>query len=396
MAVVTQTGGIPPRQALLGGDRFVVGTGTYGHADNRIGETKMTENGWARIREDMPEYLFDFGEDQPRSGNGIRLRDNASGHEVMFYVWGDEVLIKVPVPADHQVRDRLLSVLRSHRRTSISTIVGADSSTRVVSELAMWMPDPRWVTPAEEWTPEELARPAHSRAQARVARRPETALQWRTYWPNDPVARSKIAAAVIEVLRDGLEATPERLRYSTFDDNGPVDALRGITRKLTSVAPDRPSERGAAEKCCDWPDFVERLEWVLTTLPKGAMLTLSAPGLDRDKCFVQFVNDNFAIANESVMWESAGLSRDEFHQRMTRLGWTWAPQQAYGFEHPGWLAPRGRQWRNVAFGDVAQRTAATFRDVLGVTGPNEVTFSSWGHVAMSYLEAELGISRNDS
>ena len=150
MAVMPQTGGRPPRQALLGGDRFVVGTGTYGHADNRIGETKMTEYSWVRILEDMPEYLFDFGEDQPRSGNGIRLRDNASGHEVMFYVWGDEVLVKVPVPADHQVRDRLLSVLRSHRRTSISTIVGADSSTRVVSELAVWMPDPRWVTPPKK------------------------------------------------------------------------------------------------------------------------------------------------------------------------------------------------------------------------------------------------------
>lgn len=359
----------------------------------------MTEYTWARILQDMPEYLFNFGEHQPRSGNGIRLRDSETGYEVMFYAWGDDVEIQVPVPPEQQARDRLLPVLRWHRQKSVSIQTTANSSTRVVSELALWNPEPRWVTPAEEateeWTPEELAWPANTRAYARVARRPETALQWRTYWPDDPVARSKIAAAVVEVLRDGLGATPERLRYSTFDDNGPVEALYGKTRKLTSVAPDRPSERGAAEKCCDWRGFVERLEWVLTTLPRGAALTFSAPGVDRDTCFLQFVNDNFAIANESVMWESAGLSRDEFHHRMTQLGWTWAPQQAYDLEHPRWTAPRGRQGGNVALGDAAQRTAATFRDVLGVTGPNEVAFSSWGHVAMSHLETELGITRGD-
>ncbi|MFE6921470.1 hypothetical protein ACFVAV_10535 [Nocardia sp. NPDC057663] len=361
----------------------------------------MTEYSWARVLEEMPEYLFNFSEeDEPRNGNGIRLRDAATGYEVLFYVVGDEAQIKVPVPADPDVRDRLVSVLRSHRKSSVMTITSSGSSTRTVSELARWNPEPLWVTQAEEaaeeWSAEELARPADRRAYERVARRPETALQWRTYWPDDPTERSRIAAAVIEVLRDGLGATPARLRYSTFDDAGPVKALYGITRRLTSIAPDRPSDRGAVDRCVDWLDFVERFEWVLTTLPKGALLTLSAPGADRDKCFVQFVNHNFAIANESVMWQSAGLTRDEFHQRMTRLGWKWAPQQAHGVEHPGWIGPRVRHRQRVSLGDAAQRTAATFRDVLGVAGPSEITFASWGAGAMSYLKVELGLARRDS
>ncbi|MDH6279875.1 hypothetical protein M2280_001084 [Prescottella agglutinans] len=370
--------------------------------DNGMGEAAMTEYSWARVLEEMPEYLFNFSEeDEPRdeNQNGIRLHDAATGYEVLFYIDGDEPQIKVPVPADPDVRDRLVSVLRSHRMSSVRTNPDAPS-TRTVSEVALWNPEPLWVTQAEEateeWSAEELARPADHRAYERVARRPETALQWETYWPDDHAERLKIAAAVIEVLRDGLGATPARLRYSTFDDAGPVKALYGITRRLTSIAPDRPSDRGAVDRCVDWLDFVERFEWVLTTLPKGALLTLSAPGADRDKCFVQFMNHKFAIVNSSVMWESAGLTRDEFHQRMTRLGWKWAPQQANGVEHPGWTGPRVRHWRNVSLGDVAQRTAATFRDVLGVAGPSEITLSSWGAEAMSYLEVELGLARSDS
>lgn len=38
------------------------------------------------------------------------------------------------------------------------------------------------------------------------------------------------------------------------------------------------------------------------------------------------------------------------------------------------VVPRSR--RHVSSGDVAQRTAATFRDVLGVGGPSEITFSA--------------------
>lgn len=349
----------------------------------------MTEYGWAQLLEDMPEFLFSFGEVEPRVGKAIRLRDAVTGYEVLFRADGDEAEIKIPVPADHNVRDRLLSVTRSHR-----------SSSRGYSEQALWSPEPRWVTPAEEaaeeWTAKELAYPANSRAFERVARRPETALQWSTYWPDDPADRSKIAAAVVEVLRDGLGATPEQLRYSAFDCHGPVAALYGITRKLTSVAPDRPSDRGAPDRCREWPDFIERFEWVLTTLPHGALLTMSAPGPDRDKCFNQFINHNFAIANESVMWESAGLTQEEFHQRMTRLGWTWAPKQANGVEHPGWIGPRVRMGWHSTLGDVAHRTVATFRDVLGVTGPDEITFSSWGSDTMAYLDVELGLTRTGS
>ncbi|MEU4317584.1 hypothetical protein AB0F85_04205 [Nocardia fluminea] len=213
-------------------------------------------------------------------------------------------------------------------------------------------------------------------------------------WSDDPAERSKIAAAAVEVLRDGLGATPARLRYITFDDADPVEVLDGIMGRLTSIAPDRPSDRGAVDRCVDWLDFVERFEWVLTTLPKGALLTLSAPGTDRDKCFVQFVNHNFAIDNESVMWESAGLTREEFHQRMTRFGWKSAPQQAYVVEHPKWIGPRVSSRRQVSLGGVAQRTAATFRDVLGVGDPSETPFSAWGAGVMSYLEVELGLARS--
>lgn len=359
----------------------------------------MTEYSWARVLEDMPEYLFNFGEVEPRDGNGIRLRDAETGYEVLFHAVGDEAEIKIPVPADRNVRDRLLAVMRSHRQTSVAIHIDANSSKRVVSELARWNPEPRWVTPAEEagegWTAEELARKPDSRARERVARRPETALQWGTYWPDDPADRSRIAAAVVEVLRDGLGATPERLRYSTFDYHGPVAKLYGITSELTSVAPDRPSDRGAPGRCVEWQNFIERFEWVLTTLPWGALLTMSAPGLDRDKCFNQFINDNFAIANESAMWESAGLTREEFHQRMTQLGWKWTPQEASGVEYPGWVGPRVRTWGHMTLGDVAQRTVATFRDVLGVARPDEITFFSWGPDTMTYLDAELGLTRSN-
>lgn len=372
-------------------------------ADNGIGKAAMTEYSWARVLEEMPKYLFNFSEDdEPRdeNQNRIRLHDAATGYEVLFCVDGDEPIIKVPVPADPDVRDRLVSVLRSHRRSSVTTTYSAGSTTRTVSELARWHPEPLWVTQAEEateeWSAEDLARPADHRARERVARRPETALQWETYWPDDHAERVKIAAAVIEVLRDGLGATPARLRYSTFDDAGPVKALYGITRRLTSIAPDRPSDRGAVDRCVDWLDFVERLQWVLTTLPMGEPLSLSAPGADRGECSVQFINDEFAIVNSSVMWESAGLTRDEFHQRMTRLGWKWEPHQTNTGEVPWWTGPRVRHRQHVSLGDVAQRTAATFRDVLGVASPSEITVSSWGAEAMPYLEVELGLARSDS
>lgn len=114
------------------------------------------------------------------------------------------------------------------------------------------------------------------------------------------MVREEFAAAVVEVLRDGFGATPERLRYTSFDDDGPVDCLYGVMGALLSVPPDRPTHRDVPERCTGWVDFAQRLEWVLTTLPWGATLVLSIPGPSTGESFVQFHNQ-FEIANQAVI-----------------------------------------------------------------------------------------------
>lgn len=75
------------------------------------------------------------------------------------------------------------------------------------------------------------------------------------------------------------------------NDKGPENALYGIGTKLTAVAPDRPTHRGAAENSTSWGDFAQRLEWAINTVPYEAILKLFAPDADPDYTIVEFTNE---------------------------------------------------------------------------------------------------------
>ncbi|WP_067999948.1 hypothetical protein [Nocardia pseudobrasiliensis] len=199
----------------------------------------------------------------------------------------------VPIPEGPVAAGRLVDVLRSNRTTNVGSIHLPSGEVLRQKDGPMWGP-----------------------SSVFKETRDMSVRQCKTGWPNHERFRKEIAATLVEVLRDGLGAAPQRLRYTAADNDGPVDALYGGTRKLTSVAPDRPFHRDAAETCIDWGDFAERLDWAITTLPSGQVLSLHAPSETGDAPASNSSVSSKSTAN--VCW----VERCHSIARNCTLGWT--------------------------------------------------------------------------
>ncbi|MEV0708217.1 TY-Chap domain-containing protein [Nocardia aurea] len=212
----------------------------------------------------------------------------------------------------------------------------------------------------------------------------------RTAWTDIARFREEVALALVEVFRDAWNASPQRLRYTVADSEGPGDALYGITRKLTAVAPDQPTHRGAAETCTGWDDFAERLDWAITTLPHGAVLSLFAPSEDADYTIVSFTSV-FSIHSGCLVGPATSRDRAQLRECMGRLGWEWDPLDGDGIEYPIWRAAPAHTPQVLV-----PRTVATFHEVFAVADPSALTFTAatrGDDTALTYLDAELGLTR---
>ncbi|MFF2550850.1 hypothetical protein ACFVUS_07600 [Nocardia sp. NPDC058058] len=330
----------------------------------------MIDYRWERLLEEMPRYMS-FGYPHEPDGEVIQLRDAETGCRVVFQRSGGFV-VKVPIPADPVVAHRAIEVLRGHRTTNTRLNYSPSGEVVRARDRPMWSPAAIFDESAAE-----------------------SVRQVETDWLDNDRFRREVAAAVIEVLRDGFGATPERLRYTVAGDSGPMDALCEAEEELTAVAPDRPSHRGAPEICTEWRDFADRLEWSLSTLPRGGAMNLRiAEG--SDVVAIQFVNRS-TIHNQCFPGNDAAADPHAQHTKMVGLGWHWAPVDMESFECPLWLGPVVRGPRLHTLGDLVPRTIATFREVFGVRSPQDLCFYA-GHEeemdqGLFYLNAELGIAR---
>ncbi|WP_109530082.1 TY-Chap domain-containing protein [Nocardia aurea] len=174
------------------------------------------------------------------------------------------------------------------------------------------------------------------------------------------------------------------------DSEGPGDALYGIIEELTAVAPDRPTHRGAAETCAGWDDFAERLDWAISTLPHGAVLSLFAPSEDPDYTIVEFTNV-FSIYSGCLVGPATSRDRAQLWENMSRLGWEWDPLDGDSIEYPIWRAAPARTPQ-----ELVPRTVTTFHEVFAVPDPSALTFTATTRgddAALTYLDADLGLTR---
>ncbi|MRH87650.1 hypothetical protein GFY24_09330 [Nocardia sp. SYP-A9097] len=195
----------------------------------------MVDEFWAELQRAVPEILcaeYDDDFNQIQLWSFVRLRDTGTGSEIVFSENGKTV--EVGVPGESAAAQQLTRVLLSH---------------------------PVWYSPMR------------------------SGQRWMTRWrlPSEDgflVADrhyAEAATGVIAVMRDGLRMDPARMRYTAGDRNGPRNALSTLCLHLTA---DRPTKRNAPERCTDWGDFAERLDWTLRTLPYNDVTCLEAPAIE--------------------------------------------------------------------------------------------------------------------
>ncbi|NNH70686.1 hypothetical protein HLB23_12560 [Nocardia uniformis] len=329
----------------------------------------MGEDRWAGLLERLPHFLEEEDTATTESGPGwsprfVLLRDESTGRYVHFAQQGSDVEVLLPVPDDAADAEQLLTVLRAQPDD-------------------LWEPCPLPLeSDASQPNPE-------MRALERVWRRPELARVWHTGWRRDEdlEERHRIAASVVEVLRAGLDMTPQGLRCASWSLDAPGTASYGLTA-------DRPSARHASAVCDEWSDFEARLVWALTTLPWDSVISLSTPHPGPDPCFVQFLHSR-RLHNEASGWDVAGLGAGEFEHRMSALGWTFAPQS----DALIWEGPDANTGYHPRLAGIPQRTIATFREVFAVGHPQDLVFRAFRNGSrddpdLAYLDRELGVPRD--
>ncbi|MEU1209440.1 hypothetical protein [Nocardia sp. NPDC005825] len=200
----------------------------------------MVDHNWEQLLEELPLYLYPYPPGE-HEGALLQIRDVETGYRVLFRDNGG-VEVMVPLPIEPEERRRLVEVLRTHRTTNVGTLYLTTGEVIRADDKPMWGPSSVFEDPGDP-------------AVCEVS----------TAWTDIDRFRKEVAAALVEVFRDGWAASPQRLRYTVANEDGPEDALYGITRTLTAVAPDRPTHRNAAETCTSWDDFAERLEWAITS-----------------------------------------------------------------------------------------------------------------------------------
>ncbi|WP_067688803.1 TY-Chap domain-containing protein [Nocardia jejuensis] len=338
---------------------------------------KVGAEGWRVLSHWMPFFLE---EDQADSGLGgepaglewnprfIQIRDESLGRHVHFAQQGSDVEAVIAVPEDTADADRLLSVLRTQPDgiwDPVPLALESDAAT----------PDPQW------------------RAVRRVQEQPQLAREWTTGWRRGASIdqRRHIADSLVTVLRNGLDMSADRLRFTAWSLDSPETGTYGL-------AGDRPSERDAPVMCTDWADFEARLAWALTTLPWDGVISISTPHPGPDPCFVQFLHGR-QLFNEASGWDVAGLGASEFDRRMRDLGWSFAPHSVPGGAALIWEGPLAQAGYNPRLLGAPQRTVATFREVFTVRHPQDLVFRAFRNGRrrdqdMRYLDLELGIPRD--
>ncbi|MVU81605.1 hypothetical protein GPX89_30740 [Nocardia sp. ET3-3] len=330
----------------------------------------MVDHSWVQLLEELPQYLHPYRSDENDRAL-IQIRDIVSGHRVLF-LGGFEPQVSIPIPAEPNEAQRLVEILQMHRTTNVWPFGSTPAEDIYGKDSPMWSPASVFEHPVDTSVREVT-----------------------TYWSDTDSVRKEIAAALVEIFRDSWGASPQRLRYTAAGVEGPKSALYGLSFRLTAVASDRPTERGAAETCTDWDDFAQRLEWALNTLPFGAVLNVHAPSTDPDYGFVGFTNQS-GISSLCKVGPTTTRDLEELRQRMSGLGWRWDPYSGRGIEYPGWLAPPSRTRLDSTLGSLIPRVVATLRDVFGVMHPKELTFaadSCTDDSSLAYLDAELGLTR---
>ncbi|MBL1074174.1 hypothetical protein JK358_07170 [Nocardia sp. 2] len=333
----------------------------------------MGVEGWDVLLNCMPFFLEEDEEADEDSGLGwnprfIQVRDESTGRPVHFAQQGNDIEVVIAVPDDAADAEQLLSVLQAQPD-------GFWEPCPLHKEADLDAPDPHW------------------QAVQRVRKRPELAREWNTGWRRGSAIdyRRQVAASVVEVLRKGLGARPERLRFTSWSLDAPGSGTFGL-------AADRPSERYAPADCDDWADFEARLAWALTTLPWDGVINLSTPHPGPDPCFVQFLHGR-RLYNEASGWDVAGIGAAEFDRRMGDLGWSFAPHSAPGGAALIWEGPVARAGYKPNLQGAPHRTVTTFREVFTVRHPQDLVFRAFRNgrrrdPELRYLDLELGIPRD--
>ncbi|MEU4708544.1 hypothetical protein AB0G00_19100 [Nocardia salmonicida] len=343
----------------------------------------VVEDGWARLTADLPLVLHPDWDHEgemiwPEDGDSLHLRDTLTGQRMLFRAEDKGLEITVTVPRDPVSAARLRAVLQSQRTTSFSMTRDWKTNRMVPLEQDLWNPV-RIAAAGVRTVGEDDPR---LRGHAR---------QWRTGWRHNAAYRDEIAAAIVAVLRDGLGTTPAQLRVTTYNNRGPVP-----THSLGAVADDRPTWSGLPARCSDWTEFTARFEWVLTTLPWLGNVILSVPDHGNSTRFIQFCNSGDQVTTECMLWDNAGIALPELVQRMSGLGWHWAPEHLERTNEPIWLGPHaGVGTANPTMRELAALTAVTLRDIAGATHPTELACEAFANARdaddMSYVGTELGI-----
>lgn len=326
---------------------------------------ELDSDGWAALLRWMEGHLVPEGSGDEwlrcMAGQRIQLSDHSLGHHVEFLVLHHQVQIRIDAPPSYADRRKLeLSIERSDGDWEPCAQFPHD-----VSE------DPYgYLDPPRQW--QTSLYPSYSQSN-----------------------RQQVFESVVCVMRDGLGMSLDNLRSRVWSHDGPGDADRW--GPLTIASPDRPTLRGAPEQCTEWGDFASRLEWALTTMPRNSALILAAPTRTHAASFIQFACDKDA-ATEIVLHDTGDLDVEECDRRMSSLGWSRDVARLPEIDAPLWIDEDENTELRPTREVLAARTAATFRDVLSVSNPQQLRFNAFRHASdddCGHLDAELGIPREE-
>lgn len=231
----------------------------------------MTAEGWEKLQAAIPDLVdVDFDDDaEPiQISQFVRLRDSGTGRDITVYENGGAVEATLTIPSDPDAAQQLLSVLQTQP-------VWFQTSTEQRLETSRWSP-------------------THS----------------------EPSELREISASVVAIMRDGLGMEFHRIRYTAGDETGYNTGPWALRNLLTA---EQPTKRGAPDRCTDWTDFAERLEWVVRIMPGYDIVTLDAPAV-KDLGSIQFQQDNGRLEASMITADtvpgSGGLDL-----RLRALGW---------------------------------------------------------------------------
>lgn len=308
----------------------------------------MTAEGWDELSAAIPELVYIELDDDAnliQKWAFVRLRDSGTGTDIMIYENGGAVEAAVTVPSDPVAAEQLLSVLQTHPIW-----------------FRAYYNEQRFET---RWSP------THS----------------------EPIELREVSAAVVAVMRDGLGMELRRTRYTAGDESGFDTGPWALRHVLTA---EQPTKRGAPERCTDWADFAERLEWVLRTLPSYDIVTLTAPAVE-NLSVIQFLQEARELETVIIMADTViGPDLDSLDLQLRATGWQELDGKGTGFTE-WWYGPFGSSAGSFdrRLDKIPQLTVDTFRTVFGVNSPQDLSIAGPASVVVdgrqAYISRELGI-----